>query len=210
MSAKAGGSQPAGCVRDALACSLLLQLSWLHLFSHTQTQTQTQRTQCGGGAALRAGGQRGPPLALICTPPPHTHTHYTARSAMVELRRALEENAACRSPLLGGHQAHAELADLYKLHLLHTPTPRDFAVLLQVRAWAACGLHVRMGCCTRAWTAACVDARLQLHCMQPPAGCTQPHAAPCDHMQPHACACMQPHAHTHSHTARTAGHQPGG
>jgi hypothetical protein len=53
-------------------------------------------------------------------------------SAMVELHRALDENAVCRSPLLDGHQSRAELRDLYKLHLLNTPVPHSFATLLQV------------------------------------------------------------------------------
>lgn len=53
--------------------------------------------------------------------------------AMVSLHRALEENAICRSPLLGGHLARGELRGLYKLHLLHTPVPHDFATLLQLR-----------------------------------------------------------------------------
>ena len=53
--------------------------------------------------------------------------------AMVELHRALEENAVCRSPLLDGHQTRGELRDLYKLHLLNTPVPHSFATLLQLR-----------------------------------------------------------------------------
>jgi hypothetical protein len=71
---------------------------------------------------------------------------------MVSLHRALEENAICRSPLLGGHLARGELRGLYKLHLLHTPVPHDFATLLQVGAGprppvAPTGRHAR---CRRA------------------------------------------------------------
>ncbi|GBF93333.1 hypothetical protein Rsub_06371 [Raphidocelis subcapitata] len=53
--------------------------------------------------------------------------------AMVELHRALDENAVCRSPLLDGHQTRADLRDLYKLHLLNTAVPHSFAKLLQLR-----------------------------------------------------------------------------
>lgn len=53
--------------------------------------------------------------------------------AMVELHRALDENAVCRSPLLDGHQTREELRDLYKLHLLNTAVPHSFATLLQLR-----------------------------------------------------------------------------
>ncbi|KAI8466940.1 MAG: hypothetical protein J3K34DRAFT_472091 [Monoraphidium minutum] len=53
--------------------------------------------------------------------------------AMVELRRALEENAVCRTPLLDGHQTRDELRALYRLHLTHTPVPHEFGTLLQLR-----------------------------------------------------------------------------
>lgn len=53
--------------------------------------------------------------------------------AMVELHRAMDENAVCRSPLLDGHQTREDLRDLYKLHLLNTPVPHSFAKLLQLR-----------------------------------------------------------------------------
>jgi hypothetical protein len=65
--------------------------------------------------------------------PPNSHPTLPTRSAMVELHRALDENAICRSPLLDGHQTRSELRDLYKLHLLNTEFPHSFAVLLQVR-----------------------------------------------------------------------------
>uniref|UniRef100_A0A383V8S7 Uncharacterized protein n=1 Tax=Tetradesmus obliquus TaxID=3088 RepID=A0A383V8S7_TETOB len=53
--------------------------------------------------------------------------------AMVELHKALEENAVCRSPLLDGHQTRNELVGLYSLHIENTEVPPNFAVLLQLR-----------------------------------------------------------------------------
>ncbi|KAI8467589.1 MAG: hypothetical protein J3K34DRAFT_523577 [Monoraphidium minutum] len=60
--------------------------------------------------------------------------------AMVELHRALEENAVCRSPLLDGHQTRADLRDLYRLHLLNTAAPYNFATLLQLRELLGVGV----------------------------------------------------------------------
>jgi hypothetical protein len=53
--------------------------------------------------------------------------------AMVELGRALQENAVCRCPLLDGSHSKAEVEDLYRLHLKNTEVPPNFAVLLQLR-----------------------------------------------------------------------------
>lgn len=53
--------------------------------------------------------------------------------AMVELHKALDENAVCRSPLLDGHQTRDELEGLYQLHIENTEVPPNFAVLLQLR-----------------------------------------------------------------------------
>ena len=60
------------------------------------------------------------------------NTGNTAR-AMVELRRALHENSACRAPLVNPQHSAGELSELYRLHLQNSPVPADFAVLLQLR-----------------------------------------------------------------------------
>jgi hypothetical protein len=59
-------------------------------------------------------------------------TANTAR-AMVELRRALHENSACRAPLVNVQHEARQLSELYRMHLQNSPVPADFAVLLQLR-----------------------------------------------------------------------------
>lgn len=53
--------------------------------------------------------------------------------AMVELERALKENAVCRSPILQGNHSQDELEGLYRLHIQNEEIPPDFATLLQLR-----------------------------------------------------------------------------
>jgi hypothetical protein len=56
-----------------------------------------------------------------------------ARSAHVEVRRALHQNSMCRAPLLNTQHSKAELAALYRLHLEQAEVPADFGTLLQLR-----------------------------------------------------------------------------
>ncbi|GMH37973.1 hypothetical protein BSKO_05857 [Bryopsis sp. KO-2023] len=53
--------------------------------------------------------------------------------AMVELERALKENAVCRSTILQGNLSPDELEGLYSLHIQNEEIPPDFATLLQLR-----------------------------------------------------------------------------
>ncbi|KAL6782589.1 hypothetical protein ACKKBG_A07385 [Auxenochlorella protothecoides x Auxenochlorella symbiontica] len=53
--------------------------------------------------------------------------------ALAELRRALHENRCCRRPVSSPSCGAPELEALYRLHLLHTEDPSDYATLLQLR-----------------------------------------------------------------------------
>lgn len=57
--------------------------------------------------------------------------------AMVELRRALQENSTVREPLLNARQEQEQLYDLYKMHLQNTEVPAEFSTLLQLREMLA-------------------------------------------------------------------------
>lgn len=53
--------------------------------------------------------------------------------ALVELKRALYENQLVREPLLTAQLERQDLMGLYRLHLLNSEVPPDFATLLQLR-----------------------------------------------------------------------------
>lgn len=57
--------------------------------------------------------------------------------AMVELRRALQENAIVREPLLNAKQDQEPLYELYKMHLQNTDVPAEYSTLLQLREMLA-------------------------------------------------------------------------
>lgn len=62
--------------------------------------------------------------------------------AMVELRRALQENAIVREPLLNARQEPEPLYELYKMHLQNTDVPAEFSTLLQLREMLAIDTRV--------------------------------------------------------------------
>lgn len=53
--------------------------------------------------------------------------------AMVELRRALQENSIVREPLLNARYEKQEVMDLYQMHLQNSEVPAKFSTLLQLR-----------------------------------------------------------------------------
>lgn len=53
--------------------------------------------------------------------------------ALVELKRALAENAVAREPLLNARVEKQDMVGLYRLHLLNGEVPPDFPTLLQLR-----------------------------------------------------------------------------
>lgn len=53
--------------------------------------------------------------------------------ALVEVERALKENAICRSPLLSLRYSDEEIGKLFRLHLQNSDFPPEYATLLQLR-----------------------------------------------------------------------------
>ncbi|KAK9803989.1 hypothetical protein WJX72_011066 [[Myrmecia] bisecta] len=61
----------------------------------------------------------------------------TPARAMVELKRALNENAIVREPLLNARYEKKQLQDLYRLHVQNSEMPLQFSTLLQLREMLA-------------------------------------------------------------------------